>query len=113
MKTTCPHCGSGFDVDEAYLNQYANCLSCGRPFVISDLNRNESVLKPIKEEQKVQHVKKDMVFFWIAFPFLYVLYFIVTFNPHVQKSEGSTLICAIFAFALSFGSKLYLREKLD
>lgn len=36
MKTKCPHCGQHFEVDAADVGKNADCVNCGRRFVIKN-----------------------------------------------------------------------------
>ena len=34
MKISCPHCGQHFDVDDADVGKEADCMNCGKRFVL-------------------------------------------------------------------------------
>jgi predicted Zn finger-like uncharacterized protein len=34
MKTECPHCGQHYDVDEEYIGQVVECVTCGKEFTV-------------------------------------------------------------------------------
>ena len=46
MKTECPHCGQHYEVDEEYIDQIVECVSCGQEFVVEILPEQESITPP-------------------------------------------------------------------
>lgn len=109
MKTTCPHCGSCFEVDEAYLNQQTDCPSCGKFFLISPENKPKPVLKPIADRSgtpsgPAESPKKDVLLFWIAFPVFYFLALMVLSSPATRTWSGVAL-CTVWLIALDFAAQ--------
>lgn len=43
MKTECPHCGQHYDVDEEYVDQIVECVTCGEEFVVEKKTETESI----------------------------------------------------------------------
>ena len=37
MKTECPHCGQHYEVDQEYVDQIVECISCHQEFVVEVL----------------------------------------------------------------------------
>lgn len=50
MKIECPHCGQHYEVDEEYIGQIANCISCNQEFVI-EMIRPDDDIQEKKEKQ--------------------------------------------------------------
>lgn len=53
MKIECPHCGQHYEVDEEYIGQIANCISCNQEFVIEKIRPDDDIQEK-KEKQPAE-----------------------------------------------------------
>ena len=117
MNTVCPHCGSRFEVDEAWLNHQADCPSCGKYFLIT--NDAKPVLKPIftpvgekkANPSPVAAAKKDLLFFWVTFPIFYFIY-IVLWIYAKNYSWQEIVFMVFFGFGLLFLSEVVMMAEI-
>lgn len=109
MNTTCPHCGSRFDVDDAYLNHQTDCPSCGKFFLISD---KKYKLKHISSNTAIKRSaeKKNILLFWIMFPVFYFITIIVLASPANHTWEAAA-ICAAWILSLAFGARCVIASE--
>ena len=108
IETTCPHCGSRFEVDKSYLNQQATCPSCKKFFVISN---DHPILKPIGKKPVNRLIndpkqKKDILFFWIAFPGFYFLLAMICLGATPYMKSGHIFLLIVIILVLIFATKV-------
>lgn len=50
----CPHCGQHYEVDEEYIGQIANCISCNQEFVIEMIRPDDDIQEIFAKKQPVE-----------------------------------------------------------
>lgn len=118
MKTQCPHCNVFFDVDDDCANRHATCTTCGREFVVRNINAVVAENKgnvdapcrpaPPPLPEGIFSVSNVIAGFLVAVAVIVALFGIAGFNDPMARSAIHQIFFAMRTVAHLAGSIIIL-----